>query len=92
MFKNQINVAVGDILRGNMPYSGIAVSNLLYNQQAIPEAITESVQQKLDEAAQFNVTARRGKDLLTSAIRRATILGTVDGYDQEVLDEIIRAL
>ena len=91
LFKNQINVAVGDILRGNMPYSGIAVSNLLYNQQAIPEAITESVQQKLDEAAQFNVTTRRGKDLLTNAIRRATILGTVDGYNQEVLDEIIEA-
>lgn len=91
LFKQQINVAVGDILRGDIPYSGIAISNLLFNSQSIPEAITESVTKKIEEAQDFNVTSRQGKDLLLNAIRRATVLGTVDGYKEEILDEIIQA-
>ena len=91
LFKQQINVAVGDILRGDIPYSGIAISNLLFNQQSIPEAITESVTKKIEEAQEFNVTSRQGKNLLLNAIRRATVLGTIDGYKEEILDEIIQA-
>jgi hypothetical protein len=91
LFKQQINVAVGDILRGDIPYSGVAISNLLFNKQSIPESITESVTRKIEEAQQFNVTSRNAKNLLLNAIRRATVLGTLDGYKEQVLDEIIQA-
>jgi len=91
VLRDKINVAVGDVLRGNTPFSGIGISTVLYNQQAIPESLKDSARERLEEASKFNVSSKDGKGLLTAAIRRATILGTVSGYNQEVLDEIIKA-
>ena len=89
ILKEQISSAVTEILSPGAQYSGLAISNVVYNTKLIPESITEGVAAKLAEAEKYNVVSTRASNLLRESLRRSIILGTIDGYGQDILDEII---